>query len=85
MAQPFQQDHFEFAQDVRKTCHKINNFLTILQCQHEFLGVLPSKNIEAEIAEVLKELGPLVEGTARDVLSLSENTEKFLKGLSENQ
>lgn len=82
MAQSFQQDHFEFAQDVRKTCHKINNFLTILQCQHEFLGVLSSENVE--LAGVIKELGPLVEGTARDVHELSKNAENYLKGLGKN-
>tara|TARA_R110002095_G_scaffold149662_1_gene129374 strand:- start:4456 stop:4704 length:249 start_codon:yes stop_codon:yes gene_type:complete len=81
MAQPFHQNYFEFAQDVRKTCHDLNNFLMILQCQHEYLGVLPSNEIESELAGVLRELGPLVESTAKDVHELSIKCREILEGI----
>lgn len=80
MAQSFQQDHFEFAQDVRTTCHRLNNFLTILQCQHDYLGALPSKNIESELAGILKELDPLVESVTSDVHELSKKCREILEG-----
>jgi hypothetical protein len=80
MAQSFPQNHLEFAHDVRKTCHDLNNFLMILQCQHEYLGALPSAEIESELAGVLTELGPLVEATAKDVHELSKKCREILEG-----
>ena len=80
MAQSFHQDHFEFAQDVRTTCHRLNNFLTILQCQHDCLGALPSNNIQSELAGILKELDPLVESVTSDVLELSKKSREILEG-----
>lgn len=80
MAQSFHQDPFEFAQEVRTTCHRLNNFLTILQCQHDCLGTLPLKNIESELASILKELDPLVEDVTNDVHVLSKKCRDILEG-----
>jgi len=37
MNESFQPDHIEFAQSVRTACHRLNNFLTVLQCQRDYL------------------------------------------------
>lgn len=78
MVSSFQQDQIEFAQDVRTTCHQLNNFLTILQCQHDFMKDLPSEKIESELAAILKELDPLVEETTSQVLELSKKSREVL-------
>ncbi|QDT99845.1 hypothetical protein [Gimesia aquarii] len=80
MTQTHQADDFEFAQEVRKTCHQLNNFLTVLRCQHDYLGVLPSAEIKAELVSVLKDLDPLVESAASQIRELSTKCNTLLEG-----
>lgn len=82
MTHSYQQEHVEFAQHVRSTCHRLNNFLTILQCQHEHLGGIPSSELETELAVVLRDLEPLVDTAANDVLELSKQCRDFLEGVT---
>lgn len=84
MAESLKQDQAEFAQDVRTTCHRLNNFLTILQCQHDILGSLPSQNLEAEVAEIVKTLDPLVEDVTNDVQALSRKCRDILEGAKQS-
>ncbi|EDL58608.1 hypothetical protein PM8797T_07257 [Gimesia maris DSM 8797] len=79
MGQLSQQDCFEFVQDVRTTCHQLNNFLTILQCQHDYLSGLSSGEIESELAGVLRDLVPPIESATSDVLELSKKCRDFLE------
>ncbi|MFK7777697.1 MAG: hypothetical protein QM501_06195 [Gimesia sp.] len=79
MIESFQPDHIEFAQDVRTTCHRLNNFLTVLQCQRDFLAELTSNETHSEIAGILKDLDPLIESTTEDVHELSKKCRAFLE------
>ncbi|QDT91432.1 hypothetical protein Pan161_30890 [Gimesia algae] len=79
MGQISHQDSFDFAQDVRTTCHRLNNFLTILQCQHDYLGGLSSSEIESELAGVLRDLVPPIESATSDVLALSKKCRDILE------
>ena len=79
MGQISHQDCFDFAQDVRTTCHRLNNFLTILQCQHDYLNGLSSSEIESELAGVLRDLVPPIESATSDVLELSKKCRKILE------
>ncbi|QDT25156.1 hypothetical protein Enr10x_04510 [Gimesia panareensis] len=83
MTRSFHQEHVEFAQHVRTTCHRLNNFLTILQCQHEHLAGLPSSQLEPELAVALQDLEPLVDTAANDVLELSKQCRDFLEGVKQ--
>ncbi len=80
MTESFQQDHIEFAQSVRKTCHRLNNFLTVLQCQSEFLAALPSEETHPETSDILKDLDPLIDSATDDVHELSKKCRAFLEG-----
>lgn len=81
MSHSINQEQVDFAQHVRTTCHRLNNFLTILQCQHEHLAGLPSSQLEPELAVVLQDLEPLVDTAASDVLELSKQCRDFLEGV----
>lgn len=80
MTQTHQANDFEFAQEVRKTCHQLNNFLTVLRCQHDYLGVLPSDKIQAELVGVLKDLDPLVDAATSQIRELSTKSNTLLEG-----
>jgi hypothetical protein len=82
MTNSFPQEPAELAQHVRTTCHRLNNFLTILQCQHEHLAGLPSSQLEPELTVVLQDLGPLVDTAANDVLELSKKCRDYLEGVT---
>lgn len=85
MSHSINQEQVDFAQHVRTTCHRLNNFLTILQCQHEHLAGLPSSQLEPELAVVLQDLEPLVDTAANDVLELSKQCRDFLDGVTHTE
>ncbi len=80
MAESYHPDPIEFGQNVRTTCHRLNNFLTVLQCQSEFLAALPSNETPSEMAGILKDLDPLIESATNDVHELSKKCRDFLEG-----
>ena len=80
MPETFHPEHIEFAQSVRTTCHRLNNFLTVLHCQSEYLAALPSNEKQSETAEILKDLDPLIDSATEDVHELSKKCRDFLEG-----
>lgn len=81
MNEPVQPDHIEFAQSVKSTCHRLNNFLTVLQCQRDLLEGISSSEIHSEKASILRDLDPLIESATGDVHELSKKCRDFLEGV----
>lgn len=83
MVQPHLQEQLEFAQYVRTTCHRLNNFFTILQCQHGNMESLSSSKLDSELAAILRDLEPLIDTATNDVLELSKECRSFMEGAAQ--